>query len=92
MGFALVVRALPQRAEVQFYLESTWAKGKPLSCWTCLAAWGAIIGQVLEHRPAPLPTAHDLVLVMAATGIAGFVLNLRPIPPELDPPPGVGEG
>ena len=89
-GLAQLVRTLPLISESQGWLEGTWTKGKPLTCWVCLVGWCGLlqllVGFVVCSPIAPPCSTWGLCLLVAAwlgsVGIGGLALSvLRPILP-----------
>lgn len=86
MGLAKLVRALPMASAIQFWLEQTWTKGKPLNCWFCLVFWSAL--GLVGLLPGHPDLFHDALLVLAATGAGSTILGYaEPLGPTLTLPP-----
>mgnify|MGYP001604202610 CR=1 FL=1 len=92
IGFGQIVMSLPFYRIVLYWLEQTWTRGKPLSCWTCLCFWGALAGSL----PVWHSTWQDALAVVAATGLASTIMEkVKPMMPtnlpeiDFDAEPGV---
>lgn len=85
IGFGQIVIAMPFYRPLLRWLEGTWTRGKPLSCWTCLCFWGALAGSLLVWHS----TLDDVLAVVAATGLASVFMEwIKPMAannlPEID--------